>query len=315
MSDCNASDTVGCIRQSPNLAFGVFNNVLVFAAGAWLWFLSMRGAIQWTGSRGVMDFFYQIYSGLSSVVSSFGRSETTKDVAGFQAGLVMSDLPSRMVYIAVLIATISLGWYYRDSPVLGSLILGGALFSGVILHFGIFEIPLTLPVVGGLLMGIIVTVVIWLVQFFSLTPGNEFGSMIMILLVIWLMLTMLAWYGSRVNNRRRRTVRDGDDFDDTVIRRGPGRPKGSRSKKTIAAEYIKDQLAAKPPIQIGSYPVKDWVGGFQVSYDKLSESIQGRPASKAEIKTAYMRALPRLKKEYDATGGVDIDEVVIDVYI
>ena len=293
--DCNTADVVGCVRQNPNLGFGIFTSTPVFIAFVWLLFLSYQGVLRFTGANGFGDFISFLYEGVTGSLSGYlpKREEITSG-AQFQAGFLRDSWVNILLYLATLITVVSLGWYWRNEPFLGSVVLGLVLVSALLLF--LIDIGGAVQIVGGIYMGLVIVGIVWLANFFSLEQGNEFGNTIMILIVVWIAITLFAYYGSKARKRKGRRIKT--IVDQEPVDRKP--KKNTRKDDTTPGKK--------------RYPLVKWSNQFRVKYNRINVADTGNKATSQEIETAWRRALPLIKKEYQDTGFANLDDTTAFVY-
>lgn len=289
MSDCNAANIVDCVGKRPSLAFAATSNVAVFFAGAWIWFLSLQGIFRWTDSEGLYDFLVNVFKGMASLLSGLYSSNAPSELLASQADNLMAGWSSKIVYIISLGVTVSVGYSYREDPVFGSLVVGALFFASWLLNFGALEFPLTVPVVGGVFLGVFVTLILWFINFFSASEENGWGDSVMILLTIWIAITLFAWYGSRLEQGKSRP---------RASKKGTGYL-ASRDRALAALNDVEVQRAEKND----KYPTSDWVNNFVDRYTTVAEAANINP-SPNERKNAFLRALPALQAKYDRSGVI-----------
>ena len=283
---CNAADVVSCVTDTPNLGFGVFNNATVFFAGFWVWFLSLQGIVRWTNSDGVWDMLYSAFRGMTSLFPDSRSVRESDNLAGFaslQATTLTSSWMNVGLYIAALAGTLAAGYSLRDSSVLTAVILGLGLLVVFSLQFAVQQIPGGYPVVGGIMMGVVISIAIWVGNLFTLEPGNRFGSFILLCIVIWITITMFAWYGSKRNGGR-------------IRRAGSGSGWGKQSRGITSSSSGSSGPADKDRAD-------RWLVEFEKAYKEEYEDRKGRRPTDHMIVKKFKENLPQMELQYKTFDG------------
>ena len=306
--DCNTPDVVGCVRYKPNLAFGIFTNTPMFVSLVWVLFLTYQGILRFTGAEGLGDFMRFLYYGVTGTFTSvIPSNKSISEGIGIQTSSLSGGWVGILLYLASLITIVALGTYWKDSPILGTFVLAMILGAAFIVYFT--ETDGAMQVVGGILMGLIIVGIIWVVNFFSLEKDNEFGNMIMILIMIWLGLTFFAYYGSKYAPKKKQTI--------TTSGRGRGRPalnriiddSGNNSKIVVVQGGGERGIQNKP-----NYPLAKWLNQFKKNYNKISKEKTGANAPGRELEDAWRRAVPIAKSNYDEYSVANMDDIAAQVY-
>ncbi len=288
--DCNPADVIGCVRNKPNLAFGIFSNSGFLIGFIWMLFLSYQGILRFTDADGIGDLMTFLWygisgplSGISSIGSSLpGREVQMKSVSGGWVGL--------LIYLAALITVVALGAYWKDSPIMGTFALALILASALVVFST--DSPGAMEVVGGVIMGLFIVGIVWLLNFFTLEKDNEFGNTVMLVVIAWLAISFLALYGSRKAPKRKKKV----------------------AKKTKEAAGTRENTGQIVARQDKKYPLAKLAAQFEKKYKQLSREKTGANATDSATITAWKRAVPLVKEDYDNYGSVDMDDIVAFVY-
>jgi hypothetical protein len=156
--------------------------------------------------------------------------------------------------------------------------------------------PGAMEVVGGVIMGLFIVGIVWLLNFFTLEKGNEFGNTIMLIVIAWLAISFLAWYGSRRAPKRKKKVAK-------KTKEAAGTRKNNTGQQQIVARQEKK-----------NYPLNKLAQKFEKKYKQLSREKTGANATDSATMTAWKRAVPLVKEDYDNYGSVDMDDIVAFVY-